>query len=401
MASYVELPPTKKGVPGIKITVELGYNEETGERDRVFKTVRMKTLSDRAIKKAITDFEIEVDKMENTKKLENITFREFVKRYMDIYVRVDLAIKTKDIYRFYLDGGKDETDKKMVGILEDMGDLKLSKIKTFHLVEFLKKWKESEKSSIVLGKHITLKSIFAKAIEWKVLEDNPMEGIKPPTVERKLKELEFYDEDQLKQLFGVLENVYPKHRVQIKLAALVGLRMAEIAGIRLECIDFNKNTILIDKTLQFDTELKILVLGPTKNKKARLVNVPDGFMKELKVYVKGQRKLQIDSGGAWNPMLDDNEKPLNFLFTRDDGYPMHPRTAGSSWSKIIKKYQLPKITFHALRHSYASYMVSKNVNFKIIQQQLGHADIKLTIDTYSHLTERDKEKAIDLFNEIL
>jgi len=46
-------------------------------------------------------------------------------------------------------------------------------------------------------------------------------------------------------------------------------------------------------------------------------------------------------------------------------------------------------------------MISKNVNFKIIQEHLGHGDIKQTLNTYSHLTERDKLKASDLFDEIL
>ncbi|MET3658902.1 tyrosine-type recombinase/integrase [Sporosarcina psychrophila] len=391
MASYKELAPTKKGEPRIKITVEKGYDEETGERLRFFKTVRMKTMSDRAINKAITEFEIEVDGMKNLEKLENIKFGEFAHRWMDVYVRVDLTIKTRDFYKLHLD----------YGILEELSHFKLSGIKTFHLVECFKKWKENRKASIVLGMHVALKSIFAKAVEWRVLKDNPMNGMKPPKVEKKQKELSFYDEDQLKHLFGVLENVYPKHAMQIKLAALVGLRMAEVAGVRMGNIDFDKNTILIDKTLQYDKERKKLILGPTKNKKARQVNVPDFFMKELKNYAKVQLELQVASGSAWNPLLDDKGEPINFLFTREDGFPAHPQTASTNWGRIIKKYNLPRITFHDLRHSYASYMVSKNVNFKIIQQQLGHSDIRITIDTYSHLTERDKEKASDLFNEIL
>ena len=54
-----------------------------------------------------------------------------------------------------------------------------------------------------------------------------------------------------------------------------------------------------------------------------------------------------------------------------------------------------------LRHTYASYMISKNVHFKILQEQLEHTDIKQTLNTYSHLTEQEKIKASDLFDEIL
>ncbi|WP_404804569.1 tyrosine-type recombinase/integrase [Lysinibacillus sp. S1] len=67
----------------------------------------------------------------------------------------------------------------------------------------------------------------------------------------------------------------------------------------------------------------------------------------------------------------------------------------------MEKYSLPKLNFHALRHSYASFMVSRYVNFKIIQEQLGHSDIKMPINTYSHLTKKDKNEASDHFDDFL
>ncbi|MGE7693742.1 tyrosine-type recombinase/integrase [Lysinibacillus sp. NPDC094177] len=73
----------------------------------------------------------------------------------------------------------------------------------------------------------------------------------------------------------------------------------------------------------------------------------------------------------------------------------------TAWRRIYEKYNLPKLNFHSLRHSYASYMVSKNVNFKIIQEQLGHSDIKMTINIYSHLTSKDKNKASDFFDDLI
>ncbi len=71
------------------------------------------------------------------------------------------------------------------------------------------------------------------------------------------------------------------------------------------------------------------------------------------------------------------------------------------WREIVERHNLPILTFHGLRHTYASFMVSKNVNFKIIQEQLGHVNIQETVNTYSHLTMRDKEKATDFLDSIL
>ncbi|EON70184.1 hypothetical protein [Lysinibacillus sphaericus] len=98
MASYKELEPNKNGKPRIKITVELGYDEEKCKRIRKYKNVTLNSLLERTIKKAITEFEIEVANMEIENDIENITFEQFVQRWMDVYVRVDLAIKSKNNY---------------------------------------------------------------------------------------------------------------------------------------------------------------------------------------------------------------------------------------------------------------------------------------------------------------
>lgn len=389
MASYDELPPLKDGTQRIKITVELGYDELTGKRLRPTKTVRMKSMSDRAIKKAITDFEIEVAKEKDKVKLENITFEKFVDRWMNVYVKVDLAINTRDAYNGALDGG----------ILEYFRDMRMEKIKTFHIVEFFSKLKKDNKKNLS-GKFICLKSIFRKATTWKLIKENPMDGVDQPTDEKREYDVDFYDETLLKKLFSILNNVFPKYRVQIKIAALVGLRLTEIAGIRKENINYNNNTILIDKKLEYDREAKKFVLSKTKNKKERTVYVPSDLMKEIKKYDVEHSKLKLNRID-WNPLLDDEGEPINLLFTKNDGFPAYPKQVSTAWQKLIVKHNLPTMPFHGFRHTCASYMVSKNINFKIIQEQLGHSDIKMTIEKYSHLTKIDKSDAMNLFNEIL
>lgn len=378
---------TPLGNDKYKIFVELGYNEK-GKRIRKTKTVTAK--SERALKKAITNFEIEVSNQTNTLDIEKITFGAFVERWMDMYVRSDLTVKTRNTYQSYLKNG----------ILEYFKEMQISKIKTFHIVKFFRDEKAYGKKGLE-GKYLVLKSIFSKAVKWEVIQDNPMKKVDKPAKNPRYKELEFYDEEQLKLLLNTLDKVYPKHRIQIKLAVLVGLRMAEIAGIRIENIDFVNHTIIIDKTLQYDKETKGFFLGPTKTKKVRLVNVPAAFTAELKQYVKEQKKLKLYCGSCWNPLLDENKDPINLLFTNEVGYPTHVNSMSNEWRKIIERHNLPKLSFHGLRHTCASFMISRNVNFKIIQEQLGHADIKETINRYSHLTQKDKAKAADLFNEIL
>ena len=70
------------------------------------------------------------------------------------------------------------------------------------------------------------------------------------------------------------------------------------------------------------------------------------------------------------------------------------------WSDIVRQHDLPAITFHGLRHSYASFMLDKGVNIKVIQEQLGHANIQETLNTYSHVTLEQKQTATSLFDSL-
>lgn len=70
------------------------------------------------------------------------------------------------------------------------------------------------------------------------------------------------------------------------------------------------------------------------------------------------------------------------------------------WQDIVRQYSLPSITFHGLRHTFASYMLTKGVNIKVIQEQLGHATIHETVNTYSHVGQDQKKDATELFNAL-
>lgn len=249
----------------------------------------------------------------------------------------------------------------------------MKSIKPYHFVVFFKEQKENGERSLK-GKYVMLKSIFSKAIKLGVIKDNPMSHVDKAKVEKRNRDIQFYNENQMKHLLSVLDNLYPKHRNQIKLAVLVGLRMTEIADIRLENINYNDNTMIIDKTLQYDKETKRFFLGTTKTKRSRSVNVPATFMKEIKEYSTEQKKLKIASGSTWTPRLDEQGNLVNLLFTKANRFPSHPDGLTARWREIVNKFNLPPLNLHGLRHTYASYMISKNVNFNIIQEQLGHSN---------------------------
>ncbi|MEK5431375.1 hypothetical protein MKY88_10925 [Lysinibacillus sp. FSL R7-0073] len=155
------------------------------------------------MKKAITEFEIQVSNEPNVSS-EKITFETFAERWMDMYVKIDLSVKSRNSYESYLKNG----------ILDSLGSLQMKNIKTFHIVQFFSKQKKENKKSLE-GKYMALKSIFSTVIKWQVIETNPMIGVERPSQSKRYKEIEFYDEEQLKSLLKKTKEMYPKHALQI------------------------------------------------------------------------------------------------------------------------------------------------------------------------------------------
>lgn len=240
--------------------------------------------------------------------------------------------------------------------------------------------------------------MFNRAIEWGYVENNPV--LKATKQSRKnTKVINYYNEQQIKQLLDLLPKLHIKHQLQVKIALFCGLRLTEISGLRFESIDFERGTILVNRTLQYDYKTKSTFLDTTKTSEERLVYAPKHLITELEDYIK-KKKVKLEKlGDKFDPIYESG-KPVYLIFSKDSGYPNQPSRMGIQWRDIVRRYKIPKITFHGLRHTYASYMLFKNVNIKVIQEQLGHANIQETLNTYSHIENEQKIRASELFEDL-
>lgn len=84
-----------------------------------------------------------------------------------------------------------------------------------------------------------------------------------------------------------------------------------------------------------------------------------------------------------------------------DGTPLEPRTFTRIFEKLLKQAELPKVRFHDLRHTHATFLLLLGEHPKVVQERLGHSTISTTIDTYSHIIPGMQEKASDKLNAML
>lgn len=88
-----------------------------------------------------------------------------------------------------------------------------------------------------------------------------------------------------------------------------------------------------------------------------------------------------------------------FVFTNGTGGPLHANSMMYQFEKLTTAVSLPKIRFHDLRHTSATLLLAKGIHPKIVQERLGHADISMTLNRYSHVTPDMQRLAADALDE--
>ena len=379
MASYKQIGENK-----YKIYVELGY-DDNGKRIRKTKTVIAK--SERALKKAIT--ELEVEAREQTGDTDNITFERFYKEmFVPLYLEKQ-SVSTQKNYQF-----------RQNYFLDYFGGMQMRKIKPLHIEKFFDEEEKAGRKSASM-KYKCLKSVFERAVQWEVLEVNPVKKVKSKKSEKRTREIYAYDAEQLKELFYALaKHNNKKLSLQVKLASLCGMRLGEIAGLTVETIDFKNNTITIDKTLQFKDGKPII--QKTKTGEVRIIKIPKILIAELKIYVLGVKKLRIQAADIWEQAFDLEGNKITFLFSNTMGKPNHNINIQESWKRFINyKTNLPYLNFHGLRHTCATLLIQSGANINAVKELLGHSDISMTINKYTHMNVEDIGEALKKFDEIL
>ncbi|XEC97001.1 tyrosine recombinase XerC [Paenibacillus tarimensis] len=386
----------KRGENSWLLTVELGYDAK-GKRIKRTKTVKVedpvilrapKRLQEH-LNKELAKFEIEIEAGVYIAP-EKMTFERFIEEWKKKFVQIDLEEKTKDSYIFH-------SDKRIVPYF---GHMYMEKITTMHIMNFMESLyapdarldkKGPLKSASIVYNFRVLKSIFTKAVEWKVLKENPMTGIKKPK-EDDVKEMEVYNEQEIKLLFEALEYESNQLRTLITMAITTGMRRGEMAGLEWKHINFDTGHLYIVNTVpKLKEGLPYLKLP--KNKKPRRIAIPGSLMIELRLLHESrvlEKNLPVD--------LWEAEK-YDFVFCHPDGKPYEPGWFTKKWIDFHRRHNLKPIRLHDLRHTSVSWMIYKKVHSEAIAKRVGHSNLKM-MEIYGHIFESVDQAAAAVFDDI-
>jgi integrase len=167
------------------------------------------------------------------------------------------------------------------------------------------------------------------------------------------------------------------------LAVVTGARQGELLALHWSDIDLAKRTMHVQHTLAKDEEGQLRRTQPKTPRSRRQIELTD---KDVQVMREHMRR---------NPSVP-------FVFSDGGGRPIEKdRLVRQELRPILKAAELPMIRFHDLRHTAATLMLGANVNPKVVSERLGHADIRITLDTYSHVTPTMQREAAEKLAALL
>jgi len=391
----------KRGKNSWRLVVELGY-DANGKRIRRTKTIRVtdetllrttKRLRD-YLQRELAKFQAEVESGEYIAP-EKMTFEEFIENHWrPKYAEKGranggLSARTFDNYYGHLRSR----------IIPFFGNRYLGEIKTLHIVDFFDRLEKDRKDgkgdklsgSTMLYIFKVLKNVFSKAVEWKVISKNPMDGLKQPKASDF--EPQFYSESEARTLVLALMKEPKKWQLYFLGCIFGGYRRGEMNALQWKHVDFVRGGFHIQESITTKRRGQIIVESPKTKASKGFVDMPGWYMREMqkfRVEWEEERKLL---GDRWQGGEQE------YVFHRGDGQPFHPSTPTGTWRKFLKKNGLRPIRLHDLRHTMGSLLLDDDVDLKAIQERLRHAKLSTTSDIYLHLTREKKKRIAEKFDK--
>lgn len=236
-------------------------------------------------------------------------------------------------------------------------------------------------ATTVLHTHRVLREALNHGIKWGVLARNPADATTPPRPQTV--ELEMWDVPTIHAFLKAADD-HPFRDI-FHLAVLTGMRRGELLGLKWEYTNLSEKWLSVASTLQ-RINGKGLVIGSPKTKKSRrTIALSSESVELLKAVKTRQLEQRLSIGAAWQ----DN----GYVFCQLDGKPLHPDKVSNEFKRIVDCASLPHLSLKGLRHAHATLLFSAGIHPKVVSERLGHSNISITMDIYSHVMPGMQEEA--------
>jgi integrase len=266
-----------------------------------------------------------------------------------------------------------------------IGRIQLQKVDARHLNSFYAQMLAGDEAHRKLSARSVqyvatiLHRAFRDAIRWQAIVRNPADSADPPKSQPK-PEMKIWSAAELgKFLAGIADD---RLLAAWWLLATTGMRRGEVLGLRWADVDLSAGLLRISRTLiTSDVRRKGdsgMSWGTPKTAKGRRSVALD---ETTVTALKAHRAVQLQERMAIGSLYGDQD----LVVCLADGSPVHPKTLSYTFGRRAQRLGLPKIRLHDLRHTHATLALRAGVHPRVVQERLGHANVGITLDTYSHV----------------
>jgi integrase len=237
--------------------------------------------------------------------------------------------------------------------------------------------------------HAVLHKAFKQAVLWNLVPRNVLDAVVPPKPRRR--QMATLDPEQARRLLAAVEG--DRYEALFVLALTTGMRQGELLGLRWQDVELDHGTLRIQASMQ-RTKDGFALSDPKTNRSRRQVILTDSAKASLRRHRVDQAARRLLVGAVW---LDQN-----LVFTNEVGGPLEAsHVLRHCFYPLLMKAELPKIRFHDLRHTAATLLLGRGVHPKIVSEMLGHSNIYITLDLYSHVTPTMQKQASEAMELLL
>ena len=297
--------------------------------------------------------------------------------------------------------------KTVINVLEKeaFGKRKISSIKTSDAKEWLIKLQQFDKKSYSSIHNIrgVLRPAFQMAVEDELLLKNPFDFPLVSVVVDDSVRREAISHDQKRKLLNFIkgDKHFSRYYDGIYILFYTGMRISEFTGLTTKDVDLHNKTVNINHQLQRTSNMEYIIQATKTNAGTRIIPISEEVCRCFKNIIE-KRKIPENEKGV-KDLKGRTYK--EFLYYDKNGMPMVALHWEKYFQHIIEKYnkiykeEMPKVTPHVCRHTYCSHMASSGINPKFLQFLMGHSEISVTLDVYTHIEWDDIKSEVEAYKE--
>lgn len=289
----------------------------------------------------------------------------------------------------------DKTSQSLIDnhILPHLGDMAVSQLSPLRIAHWTtllankpsRRGKGTLSDKTVRHVYVTLATVCNWAVEHELITVSPMAKTHTPKARRTRPR--FLDDDQAVELLRQLAHEEDLgFRCSVLLALFCGLRLSEVCGLTWSDVNWGKATIDVTKAVKQTPKTGRIVDVTKTDESLRILAVPAALMTLL----DETRKQQLEH----RELLGDRWRDHDLIVCNFDGSPLNKDTPSRRWKRYADKHGFSGVTFHNLRTSHCTILISSSIDVVAVAGRMGHADAATTLKYYAMVVaKRDKESA--------